>query len=138
MQAKRLSLSDIAVGDTAEFTREWKEEDVDAFATLSGDANPLHTNSEYAATTMFGQRVVHGMLTASLCSQLVGMHLPGEKCLYLEQTLSFRKPVFINDVLTVKGTVIAKSEVTRILTIEISITKKGEEVLSGTARVQVM
>lgn len=138
MKPRSLSIGDIAVGDEAHFTREWKEEDVTSFAEVSGDHNPLHTDSEYAATTQFGKRLVHGMLTASLCSRLIGMYLPGERCLYLDQTLSFKKPVFIGDTVMVKGTVTAKSEVTSILTIQIVITKGPEEVMTGIAHVQVL
>jgi acyl dehydratase len=66
------------------------------------------------------------------------MHLPGKRCLYLSQTLLFRKPVFIGDMIMVQGIVRAKSESTRVLEIGISITKNHEEVLNGTAMVQVL
>lgn len=138
MEARDLVMEDIQVGDTAFFDRLWTEEDVSTFAKLSGDTNPLHMDDEYAQTTQFKGRLVHGMLVASLCSTLVGMYLPGKKCLYLSQTLTFKKPVFIGDTVSVTGVVIAKSSVTKLLSISISIRKGKEEVVVGDARVQIL
>lgn len=138
MEARDLSFESIRVGDTASLARTIHEEDVHTFAKLSGDENPLHTDHAYAATTSFKKPVVHGMLLGSFCSALVGMYLPGKRCLYLSQTLTFKKPVFVGDTIEVQGAVTAKSESTRVLTISISITRKGEEVVGGTAVVQVL
>jgi acyl dehydratase len=138
MEAQDFALEDIHVGDTASFSRTWTEEDVLSFAKLSGDVNPLHTDSIYAETTQFKERLVHGMLVASLCSTFVGMYIPGKRCLYINQTVSFKKPVFIGDTVVVTGTVIAISNATKIVTISISIKKGDEEVLVGEARAQVL
>jgi len=138
MKLKELSLNDIKVGDVASFTRIFTEKDVNDFAKLSGDENPLHTDEVYALTTKFKQRLVHGMLVGSLCSTLVGMYLPGKRCLYLSQTLFFKNPVFINDELVVTGTVKSKSVSTGILEILISIKKDLETVLEGIACVQLI
>lgn len=128
MDTKDLSFDEIKVNDSASFSRTWTEKDVAIFSKLSGDANPLHMDDAYARTTSFGRRLVHGMLVASLCSRFVGMYLPGKRCLYLSQTLFFKRPVFVGDTVSVFGSVIAKSEVTKILTISMVI-KKGEEVV---------
>lgn len=138
MEARDLVMEDIHIGDSSSFDRLWTEEDVNTFAKLSGDMNPLHMEDEYAQTTQFGGRLVHGMLVASLCSTLVGMYIPGKRCLYLSQTLSFKKPVFIGDTVTVTGVVVAKSVATKILSLAISIRKGEEEVVEGEARVQVL
>lgn len=138
MGAHDVSFEDIVVGDTASFSRTWDEKDVLNFAELSGDANPLHVDEEYAGTTPFKQRLVHGMLLGALCSRFVGMYLPGKRCLYLSQTLAFKKPVFINDTVLVTGKIIAKSEVTKILTIAITITKGEEVVMVGEAHAQAL
>jgi 3-hydroxybutyryl-CoA dehydratase len=119
MNAKNLSFSEIKVGDTASFSRVWTEKDVIAFAELSG---------EYAKTKSLGQRLVHGMLLGSLCSALVGMYLPGKRCLYLSQKLVFKNPVFISDTVDVRGTVTLKSQSTKVLSVFI-VMKKGEEVV---------
>lgn len=138
MKPKDLALEDISVGDSASLERVWTEHDVASFAALSGDANPLHMDEAYAASTKFGKRVVHGMLVGSLCSTLVGMHIPGKRCLYLKQDLAFRKPVFIGDKVVATATVSAKSDSTRVLEIRVSIKKEGEEVVGGTSIVQVL
>lgn len=138
MNPKDLFLNEIKVGDSASFSRTWTEKDIVIFSELSGDTNPLHMDDEYARTTPFGQRLVHGMLVASLCSRFVGMYLPGERCLYLSQTLSFKKPVYIGDTVNVSGSVIAKSDVTKILTISMVIKKEEEVVVEGEARVRVL
>lgn len=138
MEARDLKLSDIQVGDHASFDRTFSEQDVQTFADLSGDTNLLHTDETYAQTTTFKHRLVHGMLVGSLCSTLVGMYLPGKRCLYVRQTLSFKKPVFIGDTITVFGTVMAKSEATHILTLSIVMKKDENVVLEGEAHVQVI
>jgi len=135
---KDLTLNMIKVGDTASFERAFSDDDVRTFARLSGDENPLHLDDTYAKTTKFGRRIVHGMLLGGLCSALVGMYLPGKRCLYLGQTLTFKKPVFIGDLVTVSGTVVSISASTRIVEIEISMRTKDGEVASGTATVQVL
>ena len=138
MEAKDLLFTDIAVGNTATFERTITAQDIAVFANLSGDTNPLHVNEAYASQTQFGQPLVHGMLLAGLFSTLVGMHLPGKRCLYLGQTLQFKKPVFAGDTVQVQGIVVTKSVSTWILTINTVITKNGEETVTGVATVQVL
>ncbi len=138
MGLKDISMDDIQVGDTASFDRTLTEGDVHSFAQLSGDMNPLHMDETYARTTKFGRRVVHGMLLGSLCSRLVGMYLPGKRCVYLGQTLTFKKPVFIGDTVSISGEVMAKSISTGIVEIAISITKDDEEMVEGNAVVQIL
>ncbi len=138
MEARDISFEDIHVGDTATFSRTWSEKDVLDFAEISGDTNPLHVDEEYAKTTMFKQRLVHGMLLGSLCSQFVGMYIPGKKCLYLNQTLAFKKPVYIGDTVDVRGEVVAKSDATKIITIAITMTKGEEVVVVGESHAQVI
>jgi 3-hydroxybutyryl-CoA dehydratase len=122
------------------FTRVFTSEDVLTFAKLSGDTNPLHIDEEYARTTKFKKPLVHGMLVASLCSRFVGMYIPGKRCLYIKQTLSFKNPVFVNDELVVTGRVTNVSVSTRIIEVNILIQKQNskEEVLQGVATACVM
>ncbi len=138
MKPAELTIDEISIGDTASFSRTLTDEDVRTFARLSGDENPLHLDDAYAKETQFKQRLVHGLLLGSLASTLVGMHLPGKHCLYLGQTLFFKKPVFIGDTVKVTGTVKNKSAATGILEIAVTITKNDEEVVNGTATVQVL
>lgn len=97
-----------AVGDAVTFSKTISEADVLLFAGVSGDTYPLHVDAEYAKTTRFKQRVVHGMLSASLLSTVTGLMLGTPGGIYVEQSLRFRRPVFIGDTLT------ARSEVTTI------------------------
>ncbi|MBL8147919.1 MAG: MaoC family dehydratase [Anaerolineae bacterium] len=124
----------IAVGDSARRTRTISEADVLAFAAASGDENPVHTDAAYAATTRFGRPIAHGMLTASLISAILGNDLPGPGSVYLNQTLSFKAPVFPGD--TVTGTVecIKFREERGIATFRTTVTNQdGVLVLEGEA-----
>ena len=85
------------------------EADVVAFAGLSGDFNPLHTDATFAGTTPFGERIAHGMLGAALLSTVFGTKLPGPGCIYISQDLRFKAPVRIGD------TVVAKVTITEIV-----------------------
>ncbi|TQR20592.1 MaoC family dehydratase [Psychrobacillus vulpis] len=88
------------IGQTASFSRTVTETDLVVFAGFSGDFNPVHVDQEFAAETRFGKRIAHGLLTTSFLSRLLGMELPGQGSVYLEQTLKFTKPVFIGDTVT--------------------------------------
>ena len=98
-------LEDIAVGMSAVYTRTFTEEIVKLFADVSGDTNPLHLNETFASQTRFKKRIIHGMLTTSLWSTLVGTRLPGPGSAYTSQELKFIKPVHIGDTVTAKVTV---------------------------------
>ena len=121
-----LNLEDIQVGYTKKFNIKVTDSMVNQFAEISGDYNPLHMNEEYAKTTKFNQRVCHGMLLASFFSRLVGMYIPGKNALYLTQSLKFISPCHIGDEVTVKGEVIKKSTVTRIITLKTTIEKDSD------------
>jgi 3-hydroxybutyryl-CoA dehydratase len=90
------------VGEFAEYTKVFSEEDVFLFAGISGDRNPVHVDREFAAKTRFRERIAHGLLTAGTISAAIGMKLPGPGCLYLSQTLEFKAPVFIGDEITAR------------------------------------
>ncbi|KAA0875095.1 MaoC family dehydratase [Nitrincola tapanii] len=90
-------LEDLSVGLSASYEKTLTDEDVRQFASLSGDHNPVHLNDDYAKTTLFGQRIVHGMFSAALISTVAGMHLPGPGAIYIDQQLKFKAPVFIGD-----------------------------------------
>lgn len=85
----------LAVGMSAQFEKQFSSDDVLAFANLSGDNNPLHLDTEFASSTRVGGPIVHGMLTTSLWSTIVGTQLPGPGCLYMSQSLMFLKPVYV-------------------------------------------
>jgi 3-hydroxybutyryl-CoA dehydratase len=95
---------DLAVGQEASLSNTVSEADIAAFAQVSGDKNPVHLDAAYAATTMFKERIAHGMLSAAYISAVFGMKLPGPGSIYISQTLNFKAPVKIGDtvVTTVK------------------------------------
>lgn len=138
MIAQDLRFEDIAVGARAAFTKIIEVKDVDQFALLSGDHNPLHVDENYARATSFQKRVVHGMLLGAYVSQLLGMHLPGKRCLILSLNFGFHKPVFVEDTIAVQGEVMNKSESTKILEISV-ILRRGEDIVAkADAKVQVL
>jgi 3-hydroxybutyryl-CoA dehydratase len=98
-------LEDLSVGMTDVFAKTVGEADVTLFAGLSGDTNPLHLDQSFAAQTRFGDRIVHGMLAASLISTVFGTRLPGPGCVYLGQTLRFKAPVKLGDSVLARVTV---------------------------------
>ena len=132
------SFEEIKIADTYSFTRLIDDTLVKSFAQVSGDYNPLHMDSAYAANTQFGTRVAHGMLLASFFSSLVGMLCPGLHCLYLSQEIRFKKPVFLDTWVTITGTVVRKSEATKIIVLKTMITDdKGIVCIEGEATVTV-
>ena len=123
-------------GDSAEITKTIEQADVDAFADLTGDHNPVHVDEEFAKTTRFRRRIVHGMLTASLISSVLANKLPGEGSVYLGQTLKFVAPVFPGDTITARVTVKEIREDKPIVKLEtICINQHDEIVIRGEATV---
>ena len=98
-------LEDLAVGMTARMARTVTEADIVLFAGVSGDTNPVHLNELYAAKTMFGGRIAHGMLTAGLISAVFGTKLPGPGAIYVSQNLRFKAPVRAGDTVEAKVTI---------------------------------
>ena len=98
-------LEDLEVGMSASYAKTITDADVVLFAGLSGDNNPIHINDEYAKTTPFKQRIVHGMFSAALISTVAGTRLPGPGAIYVDQQLKFKAPVHIGDTATATLTV---------------------------------
>ena len=131
-------MSKFYVGQTASFSRTVTETDIVMFAGMSGDYNPVHMDREYAADTRFGQRIAHGMLTASFLSRLLGMELPGKESVYLEQTLKFKKPVFIGDTITATAEILEIDYERCIFTLSTICTNQdGIIVLSGEGKMMM-
>jgi len=99
MTYKLTNYDDLKVGQKASLTKTITEEDLSHFIAITGDTNPLHVDKSFAKQTFFNQIIAHGMLSASLFSTLVGMHIPGIGAIYKSQTLEFLRPVFIGDTL---------------------------------------
>ena len=90
----------LKIGDRASIIKRFVDEDILIFSELSNDKNPIHLDSNFASKTNFGRKIVHGMLIASLFSGLLGEKLPGKGTIYLGQTITFIKPVFVNEEVT--------------------------------------
>ena len=135
--ARELRFDDINVGDSASVEHRVSEKDVAAFAEVSGDRSPLHVDETYASATPLGKRVVHGMLLGAFVSQLIGMQLPGRRALILTTTLEFKKPVHIEDLIRVEGTVVRTSAATRIIEVAITILVHNVTMVQGSAHVLV-
>ncbi|MGH7706790.1 MAG: MaoC family dehydratase [Vulcanimicrobiaceae bacterium] len=110
------------------------EADVAAFAEATGDRNPVHLDAAFAATTRFGRPIAHGMLTASFISALLGGTFPGPGTIYVSQSLSFVRPVYVGDTLDVVATVTRFRPEKGILVLATEVRNEaGEPVLSGEA-----
>lgn len=135
-----MNYEDIKIGDKATIEKTFTSEDVFAFSEVSADKNPLHLDEEYAKNSLFGKRIVHGMLTASLISAVLGTKLPGENTLYLSQSLKFTHPVYIGDHCVAEVEVISKRDDKKMLTLKTTVTtnKGATEVVVGEAIVKKM
>ena len=137
--AKFVDFEKIQPGDEAHFSKMITPEDVEAFARLSGDRNPLHMDEQFAARTHFQRRVVHGMLIANYVSALIGMRCPGPGALWSQQNLRWPAPVFIGDRIQVTLKVTHKSSGARTLTIDAkAVNQDGKVVMEGEGTVTAL
>jgi len=129
---------DLQVGETASLSKTITDEDVRAFAQVTGDHNPVHLDDDFAQKTRFGRRIAHGMLSASLISAVLANQLPGQGTVYLSQTLQFVAPVYLGDTVTARVTVTKVREDKPIVTLEtVCINQRDETLIKGEAVVLV-
>ena len=93
-----ISIDDMYVGMKADITRTITESDINEFARISGDHNPIHIDNEYAKKSRYKKKIAHGLLSASFFSALFGTKLPGTGCVYTYQSLKFKRPIYVGDV----------------------------------------
>lgn len=122
---------DIRIGDSAEYAKTITEADILMFAAVSGDDNPVHINQEYAEQTMFGGRIAHGMLSASLISCVLGTRLPGPGTIYLSQSTRFKAPVKIGETVTARATVTELDPAKRRVKLLTECFVSGKPILEG-------
>ncbi len=134
-QLKNITYDELQVGDSATFSRTLAEDELVLFAAMSGDVNPVHLDAEFAASTPFKERIAHGMWSGSLISAALATVLPGPGTIYLEQNLAFKRPVKVQDTLTVNLTVLAKEAKNRVLIGCDVRNQNGQKVVTGEARV---
>lgn len=127
---------ELTVGQSQNLTRQVTEDDVKAFAMVTHDYNPAHLDAEYAADSAFKKIIVHGMWAAGLVSALLGTKFPGLGTIYLSQSLSFRRPVYVDDTLTATLTVKSKNDEKKWVTLTCEVTnQEGKAVVTGEAQV---
>ncbi|MCL2699253.1 MAG: MaoC family dehydratase [Defluviitaleaceae bacterium] len=128
------SINELSAGQSAEISRTVSEGDLFVYAGVTGDYNPVHLDKEFAAKSMFGERIAHGMLTAGFISAALGTQLPGVGCIYLGQEMKFLAPVKIGD--TIKTVVTVKelnTEKNRVTMQTECFNQDGIMVVDGTA-----
>lgn len=134
---ENLTHDELQIGQSQTLVRTLREQDILAFAAVSGDTNPAHLDPEFASHTVFHSVIAHGMWAGALISALLGTRFPGAGTIYLHQDLHFCLPVHIGDTLTVTATVLSKDDVKRRVELGCVVTnQKGQTVLSGNAKVQ--
>ena len=134
-QARVLALGELAQGsqDVVEFSVTAQQ--MQQFAELSGDFNPLHTDDAFARSKGFDGAVVYGALMVAKVSQLIGMRLPGRDSVWASVSLDFRKPLYVNQAAQVEGVVTEVSESTGMVALKLTVRAAGKVVAKGTAEV---
>ncbi|ETX15400.1 MaoC family dehydratase [Roseivivax halodurans JCM 10272] len=130
-----ICIEDIEMGMTRSLQKVVTDEDIEKFAEVSTDRNPVHLDDEYARDTIFEGRIAHGMLTAGLISAVIGEQLPGHGTVYMGQTLKFLGPVRPGDRVHAEVTVIEIDMAKRRVTLDCHCSVDGKKVLVGEAKV---
>ena len=131
-----IPFAEIQLGEKASMAKTITESDINAFAGVTGDFNPVHINAEFAKTTMFKDRIAHGMLSAGFISAVIGTALPGSNTIYLGPELQFKAPVKIGDTVTATVEVLEKIEGKNRLILHTTVTNQnGVLVTDGKATV---
>lgn len=126
-------LEELEEGMTASLSKTVTEQDVQQFADITGDHNPIHVNDEFAAQSSFGRRIAHGMFNAGLISAVLGMKLPGPGATFVGQTLKFRNPVFLGDTVETTATVESVNPRHGFVKLKTVCTVDGKVVATGEA-----
>ena len=132
-----MAFHDLKIGQTASVQKTFSAADITAFAGASLDINPVHMSDKYAEGTIFGKRVVHGILTAGLISAVIGNYLPGPGSIYMGQELKFTAPVFLGDDITAQLEIIELIPEKKIVKLSTTcFNQDGKTVITGMATVK--
>jgi len=132
---KGYAYEDLEIGMFHETVHTITEGDIQAFAEVSGDFNPLHMDDDFAKTTIFGQRIAHGALTASYISGILGNTLPGPGAIFTSLNMRFKRPVFIGAEVTVRAEVSEMQDKGNRVTLKVTCVVDGKPVITGEAGV---
>jgi 3-hydroxybutyryl-CoA dehydratase len=134
MTTKGKSIDELKVGDSAQFSKTITETDINDFARVTGDFNPVHLDQGYAEKTIFKGRIAHGLISIGLLSSILGNILPGYGTIYLSHDIKFLAPVKIGDTITARVEVIELvQEKNRAKFKTICMNQDGKEVVDGIA-----
>ncbi len=125
----------INLGDVKEFEVQVTDEMVREFARITGDNNPLHLDDEFAKKSIFGKRIVHGMLVVSLISKVLGHDFPGAGTVYVSQSVRFRKPVYVNDTVKIRVEVKDKNSEKNRIFLSTTVLDNEKKVITGEAEI---
>ncbi|SDG93360.1 Acyl dehydratase [Pseudomonas benzenivorans] len=134
-QSRNTPYDVLEVGQTASYSKTVEERDIQLFAAMSGDRNPVHLDADYAATTMFKERIAHGMFSGALISAAVACELPGPGTIYLGQQMRFTAPVKLGDTLTVRLEILEKLPKFRVRVATRVFNQRDELVVDGEAEI---
>ncbi|KMT52519.1 MaoC family dehydratase [Pseudomonas fildesensis] len=132
-----IPINDIQLGMTVRYSQTITDADIKAYAGISGDHNPVHVDSDYANSSRFGKRIAHGLMSAGFFSALFGTKLPGPGCVYVAQSLNFKRPVYIDDTVTATITVTKVELNTNRVFFDTVCTVRGKEVITGCAEIYI-
>ena len=128
--ATNLRFEDLRVGQAATHSVKISDALIEAYAELTGDHHPLHTDKKYAGVHGFKDRIAHGALITSLSSKLIGMDLPGESTILLNQSSEYLKPVFPGDCLAFRATITHLKKSLRLVTVGIEVENQVSDIVS--------
>jgi 3-hydroxybutyryl-CoA dehydratase len=137
MTASITYFEDLEVGQEASISSTVTEDVIKGFADVSGDRNPVHLDAAYAASTMFKERIAHGMLSAAYISAVFGMKLPGPGAIYISQTLAFKAPVKIGDTVVTTVKLVELVPEKKRARFETVCSVNGKPVLTGEAQLMI-
>lgn len=129
------SSKEIQVGDRASVEKQMKLEDVLSFAGISNDFNPVHVDADYAKKSRYKGQIVHGLMASSLFSGIFGTQLPGEGCVYKSQSLRFRRPIYVDDLVTAEVEVLKVDMEKKLVFFRTTCRVNGRVAIDGEAEI---